>query len=274
MGLAQLFDNVLHMPTIPKVVQEVLQMLNRDDADMNQIIERLKVDQVVSAKILRLANTAHYGMPGKVASINDAVSLLGTTVLRNLVASCGVTSAFKQMDGFDLNTFWHDSLFAASCAKWVAQHARINADNAFTAGLMHGIGKLLIHMAYPKESESVAKADQGKPYIRMKLEHSLIQTDHCEAGAKLAELWHFPKEIQDAIRHYVEPLKVEPFPKYAGCVHLGLLAADWIKNATPIADIEAVFPHAFEGKLEIYMGKLFTDMDKLAAINAQLDEFI
>jgi HD-like signal output (HDOD) protein len=103
------------------------------------------MDQALTAKVLRLANSAHYGASRSIANTNDAIALLGFNTLRTMVLALGVTSSFKAPKGFDMNAFWKQSFAIGELSKWVTQYIpEANIEPAFTCGMLNSIGSLLI----------------------------------------------------------------------------------------------------------------------------------
>ena len=100
MRVEQLFDQAHELPQIPKLVQELIEGFNNEDINIDEIAEKIAMDQVITAKVLRLANSARFGMPRQVSSVDDAVVLLGFNALRTLVVASGVAAAFKKLDNF------------------------------------------------------------------------------------------------------------------------------------------------------------------------------
>jgi HD-like signal output (HDOD) protein len=100
------FEQTQNMPMLPKVVQEVMQLLNADDGDVGTFVDKINHGQVLSTKILRISNSAYFGRSGKVSTIEEAISLIGLGRLNTLVVASGVTSAFTEVPNLDLKRFW------------------------------------------------------------------------------------------------------------------------------------------------------------------------
>ena len=167
--------------------------------------------------MLRLANTAHFGSPRQISSIEDAVIVLGFDKLRTLVIASGIAGMAIPIPAFDKVHYWRYSLNVANTAKLLAKMARQNGEVAFTAGLLHSIGQLLIHIAAPADAAAVEKL-VASGASRTASEMNTFGFNHAEVGAELARRWNFPQLIQDAIRYHNEPLKQEPFQPMAALV--------------------------------------------------------
>lgn len=142
MNFDALFLQQHALPTISKVVQEVIESFNNDRVSVEEISQKLAADQVLSAKILRLANSSYYHVSRSIGTVDDAVLMLGFMTVRTLVVSTGLTGGFKNVAGFDLKKFWRYSMHTAVVAKWLAKQKKVNSDFAFTVGMMHAIGQL------------------------------------------------------------------------------------------------------------------------------------
>lgn len=207
MDIRKLIDNAQQMPNIPEVVQELILSFNDEDVNSTEIAAKVAKDQVLTAKVLRMANSAKYGGNRQVGSVNDAVVVLGFNALRTMVLASGLTSAFKAPEGFDLNQFWLNSFTVAGLCKWVARHTDLDPEVAYTCGMMHNIGELLIHMLVPEQAAKVdSLASLGAHNQRARIEETELGFDFTAAGAELAERWKFPDEIVGGVRNQLQPL--------------------------------------------------------------------
>lgn len=219
MSLQNLLDNATNLPVIPKVVQELIESFGDQEVDIDQIARKIASDQVLTAKVLRMANSAHYGGNRKVGSVQDAVVLLGFNALRTLVLASGLTSAFKAPENFDLQQFWRNSFTVGALCKWLARQAGLDPELAFTCGMMHNLGALLIHLLAPEQAAELDASDEQNESLTG-LQQQALGYDFTEAGAALAERWQFPQTIADAIRHQLRPLQ-QPVPApYANLLYL------------------------------------------------------
>jgi HD-like signal output (HDOD) protein len=201
------FENSQALPMLPKVVQEVMQLMNTGDVDIKTLADKINHDQVLSARVLRMANSAYFGCSREVGTIEEAVALIGMAKLNTLVVASGVTSAFTEVPGLDLKRFWQHSLIAASIARQIASEQALDTDAAYIAGLMHTVGQLPIHIVFPKAGADIEEVCKGRSVLeRSKVEHSIIGTDHTHVGEKLAKHWNFPDDISRVIRYYTDPL--------------------------------------------------------------------
>lgn len=222
---AALFANPANLPTVPKVVQQLIQSFSREDVSVEEIAGMLAADPVLSAKTLRLANSAYFHVSRSIGTVDDALRMLGFVMVRNLVVGCGVTAAFKPMAGVDLPQFWRYSLHTACASRWVARAAGQNTDLAFMTGLMHGLGQLLMHAVQPERMKPLDAKCHVLDAQRPELELSTLGYHFAEASAELASRWKFPQEVTDPLRSCTAPLQADPPSPLAAVLHIAMWRA-------------------------------------------------
>ena len=203
-------DAVRDLPALPAAVLELLDLLGRDDVETGTLAAKIALDQALSAKTLRLANSSFYGMPRHVASIADATSVLGLRTVRVVVTTAALTSSFTPpaCEGFDFGAYWRHAVSVAVGAKLVAAAIGEDAEAAFTAGLLHDIGQLVLASGFPERFAQVLAHQAGNGTELRDAEHALLGLDHAAVGALVAEHWHFPNAIVDAIgAHHAPPAR-------------------------------------------------------------------
>lgn len=214
-----MIQNATNLPSIPTVIQELIASLNNPNFNSNQVSQIVGNDQAIAAKVLRIANSVRYGGHRKVGSIKDAVVVIGIDTLRTLVFAIGFAGNIKAPADFDINAFWLRSFKMANRSKWLAKQLNVDAEIAYTCGLLHAIGEYLIHIAKPEQAIIIDKrVNTGES--RSRLEQELLGFDYTQAGSALAEHWHFPSDIITAIRWQENPLAVSEVSPYAACLHL------------------------------------------------------
>ncbi|GGY69355.1 hypothetical protein GCM10011613_12110 [Cellvibrio zantedeschiae] len=275
MNLQTLIDNAQKLPNIPKVVQELIESFGDENVSNDAIAKKISADQVLTIKVLRAANSAHYGGNRKVGSVSDAVFLLGFNAVRTLVLASGLTGAFKAPEGFDLKKFWHDSFAVAATCKWIARYSHDDAETAFTCGMIHNIGELLIHILLPAECAEMQKVvDKGARNVD--IEKNYLGFDFSEAGAELAHRWKFPEAIVKGIRYQLDPHEAEVFPRLAGVINIALYINKMNDSGADSAAILAGFPNTLATELGINLVKMMEKIEETkelaTAIDALLEE--
>jgi HD-like signal output (HDOD) protein len=197
----------VELPTIPRVVQQLISALRDPDVDTRKIGEALAQDPVLSAKVLRLANSAFFGGQRSMASIDAAVALIGIEALNRLIVACGVSSSFKEIPGLDLRVFWRDALIAAIAASKLAPRLQADAEEAYTCGLLHGTGHLILCQTYPDIADAMFS---GFAVLRgaelAAIEVDSFGIDHPAVGALWVESLGFPEGVAETIRKSAQPL--------------------------------------------------------------------
>ena len=273
MNLQNLIDNAQKLPNIPKVVQELIESFGDENVSNDAIAKKISADQVLTIKVLRAANSAHYGGNRKVGSVNDAVFLLGFNAVRTLVLASGLTGAFKAPEGFDLRKFWHDSFAVAATCKWLARYSHDDAETAFTCGMIHNIGELLIHILLPAECAEMQKVvDKGARNVD--IEKNYLGFDFSEAGAELAHRWKFPEAIVKGIRYQLNPLEADVFPRLAGVINIAMYINKMNDAGANSAEILANFPSALATELGINLVKMMEKIEDTKELATAIDELL
>ena len=199
-------DQIEDLPTLPAVAMEVNKMLLDEDITISQLSGAIEKDQAMVSKILKLVNSAFFGLRGKISNISHAVVVLGFNTIRNVVVSISIINAFsikEGLDGFDIAEFWKHSVAVAVTSKYLAEKAGIHsADNCFVAGLLHDIGKIVLLQHFKDLFQKVWLAVKGKRLSFYEAEKSQIQIDHAWIGGYLAQKWQLPMPLIDAIRYH------------------------------------------------------------------------
>ena len=199
--------NLDDLPSLPAVVMELLNSIDQDDVDISVLAKKVSHDQALTAKTLRLANSSLYGLQVKVTTIQQAITYLGFQTTRNLITAAAVTGCFAEghCPGFDHKAFWRHSIATAACAKVLARQMRFNQDYAFTAGLLHDIGRLVLVACFPNQySVTIAYREEHDCYL-LEAERKVLGVDHVDAGMALAEHWNFSDTMRLAIGGHHDP---------------------------------------------------------------------
>lgn len=197
----------VELPTIPRVVQRLITVLRDPDVDFRKIGEALSQDPVLSAKVLRIANSSYFGGQRSMASIDNAVALIGIQALNRLVMACGVSSTFAAVPGIDLRIFWRDALVAATAATKLAPGLAADPEEAYVCGLLHATGHLILCRTYPEIADAMFTGfapARGAELAAIELEAFGI--DHPKVGAIWVESLGFPQAVSDTIGKATQPV--------------------------------------------------------------------
>ncbi|MFL6675611.1 MAG: HDOD domain-containing protein [Massilia sp.] len=195
------------LPSLPAVVMELLGSIDQEDVDVSVLARKISYDQALTAKTLRLANSSMYSLQVKVTTIQQAMTFLGFQTTRNLITAVAVTGCFPSglCPGFDDKAFWRHSIATAACARVLARRVRLNPDYAFTAGLLHDIGRLVLVSKQPQRYQQVIERRAQQDCDLLDAERALLGVDHVIAGVALAQHWNFSDTMRQAIAHHHDP---------------------------------------------------------------------
>jgi putative nucleotidyltransferase with HDIG domain len=226
------------LPSLPVVVLQLLETFEKEQVDTHDIARRISQDQALVAKVLRVANSSFYGMQGKVASIQDAMVVLGFRNVRTLVLAAAVTGSFPAncRQWFDPIIFWKHGLAVGLAARAYAAQAGVNPEHAFTAGLLHDVGRLVLVTCFPEQYREVIARRAACDGGLLEAERLVLGLDHAEVGAMLAARWKFAPAIGDAVRQHHD-VGHATTPMLAELVHLADVTAhalDLAGEADPI----------------------------------------
>jgi HD-like signal output (HDOD) protein len=272
-NLQDLIDNAQKLPNIPKIVQELIESFGDESVSNELIAKKISSDQVLTIKLLRAANSAYYGGNRKIGSVNDAVFLLGFNAVRTLVLASGLTSAFKAPENMDMTKFWHHSFEVAALCKWLARFSRDDPETAFTCGMIHNVGELLIHILMPAECAEIRKA-VAKGAKNLDSQKKYLGFDFADAGAELASRWKFPDAIVKGIRYQLQPNIEDDFPRLAGLIHLAVYINEMNLNEQDSATILAGFPNELVSKLTINVDKVMGKIAETKDFGSAMDELL
>lgn len=203
MTLDEALSKLHQLPAIPAVVQEVVATFSLPNVDIDRLAGEIGRDQALTAKILRVANSSFYGFPRKIASLHDAVVIMGFAGVRSLVLSTGLIHTFAQNTGGALNRteYWKRSLRVAAYAKVIAKCLKQSPEIAFTAGLLHDIGQMALDTCLPEQYVQVLAHAEASHCDLISAEEAILGFHHNTLGAEVARRWNFPPEIEQAIRN-------------------------------------------------------------------------
>jgi HD-like signal output (HDOD) protein len=274
MKLASLFEHPNALPTAPKVVQELIDSFNNEAVSVDQITRKIAVDPVLSAKLLRLANSAYYHVSRSVSTVEDAVAMLGFVTVRTLIISNGLVNGFKSMPGLDLHKFWRYSLHTAVAAKWLAKAAKQNSDEAFTVGMMHAIGQLVMHTAMPEQALQIDKLAGPTDPRRLDIERTSFGYDFAAVGAELARRWKFPDAFAAAIEQFPEPIEHDEFDPMAALLHMAVWYARTEENHWSAEELRATCPTEVAQRLGLAPYIMLEDMPPMAELAEGMEELL
>jgi putative nucleotidyltransferase with HDIG domain len=214
---------VKSFPAMPSTATKLLSLLDDPDVSFIQVEEIIRYDPGLTANILKLTNSAYFGIPLKVSSVKQAMTLLGQKRLVQLMMTlCMSTLMKKPVPGYDLpqGELWRHSIAVSIAAENVVKTLQIpDAEDVFTAALLHDVGKLVLGSFVKKDLEFIKDmVDKGLTFDVA--EHIILGTDHAEVGSQILKQWSFPDELVNAVRWHHDPESCQGCCKMSDIVHI------------------------------------------------------
>jgi HD-like signal output (HDOD) protein len=201
------------MATLNFTVPKVMAVSNDLNSSARDLVKVIQMDPVLTAKVLKLVNSAYFALREEVTSLSKAIIMLGINTIKNLAMSTAVTGSLKFDDKVSVissENFWRYSVGVAALSSQFAREmrgGRQEVDNNFIVGLLHVIGKAFLIQFYPKEYNDVVHEVERLKCPATLVERQLLGVTHEEIGTKLAEKWQLPDPVKDGILHYANPTK-------------------------------------------------------------------
>ncbi|MCL5959501.1 MAG: HDOD domain-containing protein [Chloroflexi bacterium] len=210
--------NVDRLLPIPMVVQEAIALLNDEKSGVADLARVIARDEALTAKILRVVNSAFYGLSQRISTVSHATAILGFEQVRLLILGVSLFDGSKVSDrakAADRQVVWEHSFATAQWAQVIAKELRFQpAEEAFIGGLLHDIGKLVLAIHAPEEFASAIKLSQEKGFSSCEAESRTIGLDHVATGMMISQRWRFPPIFQSciALHHGNWPPTIEDQP--------------------------------------------------------------
>ncbi len=258
---------VAHVRPIPQVAMKVIRMINAHSYSMTELASEVRQDQIIGAKVINISNSAYFSPKREIESIDQALVMLGERMMMQLVLSSSLELFFHDSDqGYSLckGGLYHHALSTALVAEklaWYTEHGL--SDVAYTAGLLHDIGKVVLDQnvsdIFPLFYRRILEEESKLTDV----EKESLGVSHTEAGLRLAELWNLPENLQEVIAYHHQPEKAK---KHSTLVHLIYLADLLVSRFHVGRDLDRIGT----GKLEQRLQHLGLSLEKFPEIVDQI----
>ncbi|MFH0920474.1 MAG: HDOD domain-containing protein [Fibrobacterota bacterium] len=216
-------EKVTGLPTLPKVIQEITNLMQNPRTSAEEVGRAITMDQALASKVLRLVNSAFYGFPGRINTITHAIVILGFNTVKNIVLTASVfdkLGGLGRKEGFDLEKFWLHSIATGVIAKEIAKKINFRYyEESFLAGLLHDIGKIILIRFLPEEFDKVAAVQRDEQCLFLEAEKKAIDLTHNEIGNWLAQRWNLPEDLRAAILYHHAPMLANQHKNMIYAVH-------------------------------------------------------
>ena len=238
--IQDLIDNATDLVSLPEVALRVNEIANDPESTADDMGKVISQDPALVARMLKIANSAFYGVSTEVETITRAIAILGTNKIRDLVISTAASDAFDGIPNnlITMQDFWHHSLYCGLLAQILANKSKkINAESVFIAGLLHDIGQLLMFNKMPEKAhEAILLLMEGTEELETdEAERHVFGFDHTEVGAELIKSWNLAPVLQECVAFHHTPEKAKDFPAEVALIN--------IANAVAVmADFDSMSP--------------------------------
>ncbi|MBX3305919.1 MAG: HDOD domain-containing protein [Nitrospira sp.] len=229
-------EQVGDLPTLPHVVQRLATMIGSPTVSAEEIGTIIEKDQVLAAKVLRLANSPFYGFPSRIGSVSHAVIVLGFNVVKGLTLCA---SALTIMKDAGMDQLWRHSLGVAITANLLATKLEIkNPEELFVSGLLHDIGKVVLYVKWPDVGNSIKDALKTcTDRSLFDVEQELTGLSHAEIGGYLAGAWHLPVTLREPILYHHNPTQAKDATLQTAIVHVADILVKGLACGNPGDDL-------------------------------------
>ncbi len=223
-SIDEIVAKVDELPSLPHIVVRVMELTEDPDSTAFDINEVINQDQNMTAQVLRMANSVYYGYSRRIATVTDAIVLIGFNAVRSIVLAASVSKILKQeLSGYVMGEgeLWKHSQCAAVFARMLAKKKKFRSvELAYTATLLHDIGKLVLNSYIGESYQEVLAVVNEEKVPFNEAEDRILGFNHATVGGKVAEKWNLPADLVDAISFHHHPEEAEKNPQLTAVVHL------------------------------------------------------
>ncbi|MFW5775404.1 MAG: HDOD domain-containing protein [Chitinivibrionales bacterium] len=224
-GFRRVIEQIDRLPSLPSIATKLIEVVNSPDSSAEDAAELIQNDPGLTTKIIRLANSAFYGMPRSVSSVSSAVVILGFNTLRSVALSAAIMRMFDSAHAsFDYARFWRHSVVCAMNAKSIAKKnlrlIMMDPEGAFCMGILHDIGKLIFAHFFADDYRLVQKHADSNQMSILQAEQEIIGVTHTQIGSTLADKWALPIEVEKVLVHHHQPEQAQMACELVSLVHV------------------------------------------------------
>ena len=205
---------ISHIATLPEITIKIIEVVEDPNSTAQDLHKIISNDPALCARVLKVVNSAFYGLPGQIGSINRAIVLLGLNAVKNIAIAASLAKLFRGgrlCPSFAARDLWTHSIAVAATVKLLAEKAKLNLpDEAFLAGLIHDIGIMVEMQAERAKLVEAIEMAQEQNISFLEAERSIIGADHQEFGRALCESWKFPRSFVCVTGFHHKPLQLDP----------------------------------------------------------------
>lgn len=218
-----LVKGVVKLISLPEIYIRVTQLLENENHNARQLGDIISHDPALTARILRIVNSAYYSLAVKIELVSRAVSVIGEDDLRNLVLATSAIDTFSRIPNqlIDIDLFWRHSVHTGIVARLLSRQCNIlHGERLFVAGMLHDIGKLILYFKEPELSQKVLLQAADSDGLLFNAEKEIIGFTHSDVGAALIEAWKLSDTLKEVVANHHTPLKAKNYKIETAIVHI------------------------------------------------------
>jgi putative nucleotidyltransferase with HDIG domain len=264
-------ESLIGLPTLPTIVSKMIELVDNPKTSAASLARLISADQSLTARILKIANSAYYGFSREISTVNMAIIVMGFNAVKDMGLSLSVFNLFqdsRSTGNFDVARFWEHSIACGIASKIIAtrlHHSK--AAEAFVAGLLHDIGKVILDQYFHKDFETImARVAEGTIDFE-EAEMAVVGTHHGEIGGWLAEKWRLPEVIVECIRFHHSPALALHEKSLAAIVNF----ADYLCHECNLGASGRINPHPPTDEIQGLLRTAGLDVDDGAEENLKME---
>ncbi|HSH69020.1 MAG TPA: HDOD domain-containing protein [Deferrisomatales bacterium] len=231
----EMVSGVSELVSLPEVCVRINEMLDDPSTTSKALGEVISHDPNLTARLLRLVNSAYYGMAAEINTVSHAVTIVGLDELRSLVLATSASRAFANIptEWVDMDTFWHHSVYCGLVARVLgAVRGMRQRERLFVIGLLHDVGRLVLYHQAPAVARQILESAGARGRQPTALEKELLGFTHAEIGAALLRTWRLPSSLWQPVECHHEPMRAEEFRAETLLLHVANAIAVTVEPGT------------------------------------------
>lgn len=246
----ELINAQARLVSLPDVYLRLKALLDDDDYCLGDVADVVAADPAMTTRLLRLVNSAYFGIGTKVDTVSRAVSLIGTQEVHDLVLASSVAQGFAGQTNqvMEMSRFWKRSVMCAIVARELASQCNIlDSERLFVAGLLRDLGHLFIYQALPAQAAEAMELAAASQIPLYQVERSVMGLDYADVGARLLRQWELPQTLWEPVGDHVEPEKSEEYSLATSLVHISGWLSETLEEGGTVANaLSRVSPNAWQ----------------------------
>lgn len=289
-SIQAIHDQIDTIPALPAIVTRVLAITANPESSANDLMKAILPDQTMCATILKFANSAAFGIPKEVSTIERAIMILGFEEVKNIIIGKAIFASFPKLSKEStkgVGVFWEHAFTCGLTCKIIAEHYKLPPSEFFICGLIHDIGKLVMLMAFPSSYPILEEHSLANHFHAMGTEIEQYGTRHDDVGLELARRWFLPEQLASAIGYHHRPESAPQYRQHPMIVQVAdiLSLMYCCSDITEAKDVQTVFSSFQPGTIELWqknglnlqpqsLGKWFETLQETRENDLQLNTLL